>query len=258
MRFRKIDRFLLLLTGLFVLRVLRSTDLPGEEVLPDIYQATIHTPLLAQAAKAGAEPELELARLRSELASARFDVTALKNQLNARTELQAFFREIRWPRPPVAIPGFVFQVESDVYRRTFRIDCGQADGVEDGMPVVTGTALLGVVVNVYRRQAIVRRVDDPNFRIEVQIETGEGKYARGIAHGTGNKGLDVRYLRAAAALRPGARVFTGAYDEGVPPGLLVGTVEQVDDEERDGMLEVRMAPAAALGHLAQVEVLARR
>ena len=255
MRFRKIDRYLLLLTGLFVLAVLRPTDLPGEEVLPDVYRAAIHQPFLAQAANVVAEPELELAELRSELEAARFQVRALKTQLNARAELQAYFREVRWPNPPVAIPGFVFQVESDVYRRTFRVACDQSEGVGAGMPVVTGKALLGVVILVLKHHSVVRRVDDPNFRIEVQVDAGDDAYVPGVAVGTGSKGLEVLYLRAAGRIKVGAKVFTSSHDEFVPAGLLVGTVESVDDEERDGMLEVRVKPAAALGHLAQVDVL---
>ena len=47
MRFRKIDRYLLLLAGLFVLAILQGSDLPGEEVLPDVYRAVVHRPLLA-------------------------------------------------------------------------------------------------------------------------------------------------------------------------------------------------------------------
>jgi rod shape-determining protein MreC len=257
MRYRRIDRYLLVLAGLFVLAILRRTDLPGEEVLPDLYRATIHQPLLAQATDALAEPELEFVRLRSELEVARHEIERLKGQLEARDELRGFFRAIRWPEPPVAIPGWVFSVETDAWRRTFRISCGTEDQVESGLPVVTGKALLGLVLVAQRRQSVVRRVDDPGFRIDVELESGDG-FARGVAHGTGNGGLELRFLRAARELERGTRVFTSSYDPLVPPGLLVGLVEDVEDPERDGVWEVAVTPAASLGRLAQVEVLRRR
>lgn len=258
MRFRKIDRYLLLLAGLFVLAVLRRTDLPGEEVLPDVYRATIHNHLLAQASGALAQPELEIARLRSELEASRHQVRQLRQQLNSRQELGRFFREIEWRTPPVALPAWVFKVESDVYRRVFTIDRGRSGRIGAGMPVVVGKALLGRVELVQRRQATVRRVDDPGFRIEVEIAVGTGdteEYARGIAVGDGDRGLEVRFLRAAGGLTQGMPVFTSAHDPQVPPGLLVGWIAGVEDTERDGVLEVSVTPAASLGRLAQVEVL---
>jgi rod shape-determining protein MreC len=257
MRFRKIDRFLLLLAGLFVVAILVPFDLPGEEMVPDLYRGLLHRPVLAQASEALSGPELDLVRLESELEAARHRIRELEDQLNARRELGAFFREIRWPQPPVAVPGWVFSVDSDVYRRIFRIDCGASDGVRKGMPVVTGKALLGVVEVVQANQGIVRRVDDPGFRIEIEVKTGEG-YARGIAQGDGDRGLEVRFLRAARDLRKGTKVFTSSYDRMVPPGLLVGAIEEMEDPQRDGVLEVRVTPAASLGRLGQVEVLRRR
>lgn len=256
MRFRRIDRYLLVLAGLFALAILKRTDLPGEEVLPDLYRATVHEPLLAQATAALAGPEEEIVRLRSELEAARHQIRQLQDQLEARDELRSYFRAIRWPRPPVAIPGWVFSVETDPWRRTFRVGCGTNDGVAAGLPVVTGKALLGLVLVPQRRQSIIRRVDDPGFRIDVEVEAGDG-FARGVAHGTGERGLELHFLRAAHGLQRGAPVFTSSYDPLVPPGLLVGFVDEIEDPERDGILEVRVTPAASLGRLSQIEVLRR-
>lgn len=254
MRFRKIDRFLLLLAGFFVLAVLRRSDLPGEEVLPDLYRAAIHEPLLAQASGALAGPEQRLVRLESELASAKHEIAQLKQQLSSRQELAHFLRGIEWPREPVAHPAWVFAVDSDVYVRNFQINVGRSSHVAPGMPVVTGKALLGRVRTVHRRIATVRRVDDPNFRIEVEI-AHDGGYARGVAVGTGARGLEVRFLRAAGKLKKGTPAFTSSHDPAVPPGLLVGWIESVEDTERDAVFEVSLTPAASLGRLAQVEVL---
>lgn len=255
MRFRKIDRYLLLLAGLFVLAILVRGDLPGEEVLPDVYRATVHRPLLAQAAEALAEPELEIVRLRSELAAANFQIRQLKEQMSARRELGEFLRPIQWRSPPAAIPGWVFAVDSDTYRRTFKIDCGSGDGVGRNMPVVTGKALLGVVKDVKLHESTVLRVDDPEFRIEVELPIAENRYARGVAHGTGDRGFEVRFVRAARSLQPGTPVFTSSYSKEIPGGLLVGEIEEVEDQESDGVLEVRGTPAASLGRFAQIDVL---
>ena len=256
-RFRKINRYLLLLAALFVLAVLRDTDMPGEEVLPDIYRATLHGPLLAQAAAAAHKDELDLVVLRSQLEVARREVRQLQEQLERTHQLRDYFKALVWRARPEAVPGWVFGVDTDVYRRHFFIDRGRRDGLEPGMPVVTGTALLGVVTKVNARTSTVRRLDDPSFRLEVEIETEQG-VVHGVAHGNGDGGLDVRFVRTAESLRPGDSAFTSRYHKRVPPGLFIGKVERVDDVDQDGVHEVTVTPAAALGRWAQIHVLKKK
>jgi cell shape-determining protein MreC len=256
-RFRKINRYLLLLAALFVLAVLRDTDMPGEEVLPDVYRATLHRPLLAQAAQAAHQDEIDLVKLRSDLEVARREVRQLKEQLERTHQLRDYFKALVWRARPQAVPGWVFGVDTDVYRRHFFIDRGRNDGIEVGMPVVTGTALLGLTIRINARTATVRRLDDPAFRIEVEIETEQG-VVHGVARGDGDGGLDVRFVRSAESLRAGDSAFTSRYDEKVPPGLFIGRVERVDDVDRDGVHEVTVTPAAALGRWAQIHVLKKK
>jgi len=156
--------------------------------------------------------------------------------------------------PAHALPAWVYSVEADEYRRAFRIDRGSTSGVKVGMPVVTGRALLGVVIGIEADSATVRRVDDPSFRLEVEIE-GEGDVVRGVARGDGDRGVDVRYVPRTSTLRKGQKAFTSRYDKLIPPGLYVGEVSSLDDIDEDGLQEVALLPAAALGRLAQVHVL---
>lgn len=256
-RFRKINRYLLLLAALFVLAVLRDSDLPGEEVIPDVYRATLHRPLLARAAAAAHGDELELVALRAEVEVARREVRQLQEQLERAHQLRDYFEKLVWRARPQAVPGWVFGVDTDVYRRHFFIDRGRDAGLEAGMPVVTGTALLGVVIQVKARTATVRRLDDSAFRIEVEIETERG-VVHGVACGDGDGGLDVRFVRNADSLRPGDSAFTSRYDKKIPPGLFIGQVEKVDDVDQNGVHEVTVTPAAALGRWAQIHVLKKK
>jgi len=255
MRFRKLDRYLLVLAGLFVLAVLRRSDMPGEEMLPDLYRAAIHEPLVAQMAGAPSDAD-EVVSLRNELATAKQKIRMLEQQLSNRGELARYFRKLEWEAQPEAIPGWVFSVDTDNFRRNFRIDCGLGAGVGPGLPVVRGHALLGIVFRAASHHAFVRRVDDPAFRLEVEIET-EGGVERGVATGDGDRGIDVRFVRQARVVKEGDAVFTTRYHRLIPPGLLVGRVAKVEDMDQNGILEVEVTPAALLGRLAQIEVLKR-
>lgn len=256
MRFQRINRYLLLLAALFVVAVLVKEDLPGEEVLPDAYRAAVGKPFLQPLAAAAHDGAIDAAALRSRLAVAERQVRELTEQLERAHELERYFDKLKWEAPARAIPAWVFSVEIDDYRRTFKIDRGSSGGIREGMPVVTGQALLGVVTVVHANHATVKRVDDPSFRLEVEIE-GDGEVARGVARGDGDRGIDVRYVPRARALQKGQKAFTSRYDPMIPPGLYVGDVVSVEDMDEDGLREVALAPAAALGRHAQVHVLSR-
>lgn len=254
MRFQRINRYLLLLAALFVLAVLRRKDLPGEHALPDAYHAAVAKPFLQPLAGAANDGAVTAADLKSRLAVAERQVRELTAQLEQTHELERYFGQLKWERPARAVPAWVFIVDADEYRRTFEIDRGEPDGVAEGMPVVIGRALLGVVVDAGEHSATVRRVDDPSFRLEVEIE-GDGEVVRGVARGDGDRGVDVRFVPRAHALKPGQKAFTTRYHEMIPPGLYVGDVQSVEDIDEDGLQEVALAPAAALGRNALVHVL---
>jgi rod shape-determining protein MreC len=254
MRLQRFHRYLLLLAALFVLAVLLRHDVPGEEMLPDAYRAAVGKPFLEPLATAAHGGAVDAAAMKARLAVAERQVRELTEQLERAHELKRYFEELRWEAPARAVPAWVYAVEADDYRRAFKIDRGTSSGVGVGMPVVTGRALLGVVIHATANLATVRRVDDPSFRIEVEIE-GEGEVVRGVARGDGNRGVDVRFVPRASALRRGQKAFTSRYHEQIPPGLYVGDVSDVEDVDEDGLQEVALLPAAALGRLSQVHVL---
>jgi rod shape-determining protein MreC len=254
MRLQRIHRYLLLLAALFVLAVLRREDLPGEEVLPDAYRAAVAKPFLEPLTDAANGEAVGTAELKSRLAVAEHRVRELTAQLEQAHAVERFFKDLKWEAPARAVPAWVFSVESDDYRRTFKIDRGSGSGIRTGMPVVTGQALLGIVIEATENTATVRRVDDPSFRIEVEID-GEGEVVRGVALGDGDHGVDVRFVPRVTALRKGQKAFTSRYDPLVPPGLYVGDVANVTDLDEDGLHEIALLPAASLGRLSQVHVL---
>lgn len=254
MRIQRFHRYLLVLAALFVLAVLVRDDLPGEEMLPDAYRAAVGTPLVQPLAVAAHDGAADAVELKSRLAVADRQVRELMEQLERAHELERYFGELRWEAPARAVPAWVYSVEADDYRRAFMIDRGTSSGVDVGMPVVTGRALLGVVIHATGNLATVRRVDDPSFRLEVEIE-GEGEVVRGVARGDGDRGVDVRFVPRATALRKGHKAFTSRYLPQIPPGLYVGDVSDIRDLDEDGLKEVALLPAAALGRLSQVHVL---
>jgi len=266
MRFHRIDRFLLVLAALFVVAALRGRSLPGEEVLPDLYGTFIERPLLAGTVGKSESPAKEAARLRSEVASLEREVRELRTQVTETRKLGQYFDQLEWPRQPRAVPAWVTGIDPDPWQLTLRIGCGTENGVAlagnadhgpQKLAVVSGKALLGVVIRTHRRDSTVRRVDDDRFRLEVEIQNGTD-VLRGIVSGQGGPLLALRFVRKVRGLKVGLPVLTSSYDADIPPGLLVGRIEAVSDEEGDGVREVAIQPAASFVRLGQVDVLVPR
>jgi len=263
MRFRRIDRFLLVLAVLFVIAALRGRSLPGEEILPDLYGSFVERPLLASTMGKDEAPDKEAARLRSEVDSLKREVGQLRTQVAETRRLGQYFDKLQWRRVPRAVSGWVTGIDPDPWQRTLRVGCGTEHGVAlsadpelgpSKLAVVSGTALLGVVIRAHRRDSTVRRVDDDRFRLEVEIQTPAG-VLRGVVSGQGGPLLALRFVRQVRDLQAGMGVFTSNFDPDVPPGLLVGRLESVSDEEGDGVKEVAVQPAASFVRLGQVDVL---
>ena len=227
--------------------------LPGEGILPAVYRSWIYMPFFAPVQPGPAELSPEARAL---LAIKDREIVELKGLLANQRRASRFFERLEW-RPPVkATPAWIVGVEPDPYRRFFRIHIPSGGASKEGTPVTAGEALVGVVASNAAGDPAVRRVDDTGFKLSVEILAGE-EHLQGIATGTQPGSLRVEYVRGTAPVEVGAPIFTTAYDARIPPGLLIGWVTSVDDENRDGILEIRAQVAALQRHLSQVEILRR-
>jgi rod shape-determining protein MreC len=125
------------------------------------------------------------------------------------------------------------------FSRTLRISKGSSAGIKVGQPVVVGaansSALVGQVIRVSSNNAVVRRIDDPNFGAGAQlvpIEGGAGP--TGIVKGQQNSNFlrfsVIDQTGTSVALKKGQIAVTlGSEGEPYPHGLVIGRiVHQVD------------------------------
>ncbi len=112
------------------------------------------------------------------------------------------------------------------FERVVEIDRGADHGVVEGMVVVTGRGLVGIVELVTGNRSVVRLITDAETAVGVRSEHGLG-----LAIGTGGGGVDLEVTpELAEAIRVGAvidgeRFVTSGVDRSVfPPGIPVGTL----------------------------------
>jgi cell shape-determining protein MreC len=145
-------------------------------------------------------------------------------------------------------------------RRSFLLDGGTADGVVEGLAVVNGDSLVGLVVAATEHACRVVRIDDPTPASIVPaaiLVTDAGRAqtrAPGVARGTGD-GEVVVSLLAANDAHVGDLVVTGAGNPLVPEGLVLGEVIAFGDDDRDGSYEAIVRPLRDFDTLASVVVL---
>jgi cell shape-determining protein MreC len=247
------QKFFLVLTVCFVAGLLGPARLPGEGVLPAVYRSWVYMPFFAPA-QPGAEDLSPEAR--ALMAVKDREIAELKALLANQREASRYLDRLEWRQPVRATPAWIVGVEPDPYRRFFRIHIPSGGAPKKGTAVTVGKTFLGVVDTTTGGDPAIRRVDDTGFKVSVEILAG-GEHLQGIATGTHPGSLRIDYVRGTAEVEAGAPIFTTAYDTKIPPGLLIGWVTRVDDENRDGILEIRAQAAALQRHLSQVEILKR-
>jgi rod shape-determining protein MreC len=140
---------------------------------------------------------------------------------------------------------------------TVEIDKGSDDGIAKGMPVVVDSGLVGTVATVAGGRAVVRLVTDRSVKVGVNVPGGA---ARGLVQGRGDaEVLGAGDFDADVELPDGALLLTaGTPGSLFPPGIPVGTVQNVttDDASRQKRADVRLG--ARLDDLAFVTVLLYR
>ena len=160
----------------------------------------------------------------------------------------------RW----TAIPSVVSRVTGGPlsnFQHTVEINKGSADGLAEGMPVVTGSGLVGRLVQVSSNRSVVQLVTDPDWSFGVRLaRSGE----IGVAHGTGDgrplvidqgveRQIDVNVREAVTTSGFGDSIF--------PPDIPVGRVGELGVAPDQLSQVITVDLLADLDDLAYVRVL---
>lgn len=117
---------------------------------------------------------------------------------------------------------------------SFVLNCGSADGVAVGDPVISGEYLIGMVNETSPTSCTVLSVCDPKFSAAAyEIRTGEAGYTQTTTK-LGVQGiLKLSGLERDTAVAEGGIVCTSGVGGVFPRGLIIGTVTTVQKEEGD-------------------------
>ncbi len=117
---------------------------------------------------------------------------------------------------------------------SFVLNCGSADGVAVGDPVISGEYLIGIVNETSPTSCTVLSVCDPKFSAAAyEIRTGEAGYTQTTTKFGVQGVLKLSGLERDTAVAEGGIVCTSGVGGVFPRGLIIGTVTTVQKEEGD-------------------------
>jgi rod shape-determining protein MreC len=183
-------------------------------------------------------------------------LTAERNQALERTvELDSLRRQVALPAHTEhrTLAANVIARNPSLWFQRLVIDRGTLDGVKLNMPVTAGSGVLGRVISVGPNYATVQVITDKLAGLGAMLQTSR---AMGEIRGLGEEGrLELKSIRSSEAVQVDESVVTTGLDRIYPKGLLVGTVERIDDDPNAPWHRIIVKPAAAIDRVEHVQVL---
>ncbi|MFH1038912.1 MAG: rod shape-determining protein MreC [PVC group bacterium] len=199
---------------------------------------------IIQAARINPRLEEQNAFLTVEVARLR----EVENENEALRSLLDFKRKQRYSGVVARVIG------RDIYHwnQSILIDKGGADGVVREAAVVSARGVVGKVVEVAPHLSRVLLIIDRTSGVGGMIQSSR---QTGIVEGTTDGGCVMKYLPRRPPILPGEAVITSGLGQIYPPGLLIGTITGVYEQEFGLYQYADLEPATRFDRLEQVMVL---
>jgi rod shape-determining protein MreC len=130
--------------------------------------------------------------------------------------------------------------QGGAFVRSVLVNAGAVEGVEQGQAALTGDGLAGRVAEVGHNTSRVLLVTDMNSRIPILVGDAQN---RAMLVGDNTAEPHLLYLEPRVDVQPGDRVVTSGHGGVFPPGLPVGRVVSVGEED------IRVRPFVDWGHM---------
>lgn len=238
----------------FVLYLTRKSFLL--QFFQGVIQSVYHTPKSALYEFANTEStDNELSRLREEnrkLLAQMSDYAALKKDNEAfksQFEEQSIPSSTLLPAKIIGFQGSLSMPEVVV------IDEGLSSGVSEGMAVVVGKNLVGVVEQVSQNYSSVRLMNNPSFSLVAKTEQTN---ALGVAKGSGNLIVFERVAITDTLEKDDILLTRGSVDVkkgGIEPGYVIGKIVTIRKVESEPFQSAQVKSLVDISHLTRVFVV---
>ncbi len=137
-------------------------------------------------------------------------------------------------------------------RDVLTVDRGEREGIQPGMPVITTAGLVGQILEVRPRSAMVLLLTDPASSVNARIQSSR---ATGAARGVPGGRLSMGLIQQEVSVRVGDIVLTSGLGGAFPSGLVIGHVTEVRRSDAALFQEATLSPAVASAALETVMIV---
>lgn len=114
---------------------------------------------------------------------------------------------------------------------SYTINKGLLSGISDGDAVVYGNYIVGIIDKAYPTYSVVKTILDPDFSVSAyEIVSGEISYVTGDASLAAEGKCKMANLDSSTSVTYGSIISTAGISGNIPEGLVIGTVEEIDEE----------------------------
>ncbi len=206
--------------------------------------------------KGDAQYEKKIDELNEEIGDLRSQLVDYENLKN-QNALYKEFLELKEENPEFkfAEASVIGRDGADIYK-SFTISKGSLGGIKAGNAVLWGKYLVGVVDKVYPDYSVVKTVLDSTFNVSAyEILSGEISYVTGNAKLARDGKCKMANLSSSTKISYGSIICTAGLSTSVPKGLLIGTVDEIDDEPTDISSYAVITPGVEIEDITSVFIL---
>lgn len=193
--------------------------------------------------------KMQIAEYESQLA----DYNEIKHKIDSYEQML----DVKEENPDFVLePANIIGTDNSDVFSSLIIDKGSSDGVSAGDPVVYGSYLVGVVKKVNESYSVVMTILNPSVNVSaIESATREAAYVTSNTEQSENGKCILAGLERTTSVSPGGLVLTSGIGGVYPKGLIIGTVSQVQRNERDFSSYAVVTPGADFDKIEDVFVI---
>lgn len=194
--------------------------------------------------------------LKKEIAMYKTEITNYQNKLSELEELRELYA-LDESFPEYEKTGArVFAKDSSSFFSVFYVDKGTDDGIKEGMNVLCGEGVAGLVIECHDDYSKIRGIIDDNSSISAKVMpanalcTVEGNlsyYQEGY--------ITVKNIDKDAKVSIGDKVVTSPISDRYHQGIIIGYVAEISYDTNNLTMTAKLTPAADFTNISEVLII---
>lgn len=203
-----------------------------------------------------AQLQSENEALNDEVDKLQAKLTAMENNLSDYEDLLSLL-SLSEKYPSYEMTGArIIGKDAGNWYDTFTINKGSADGIKKDMNVVAGNGLVGIVTQVNLNSSVVRSIIDDASSVSGMVSKNlDICIVDGDLTLMDSGLLKVEMITKESTVVKGDEVVTSYISDKYLPGLLIGYISEVKEDDTELTLSASLTPAVDFQHLSNVMVI---